>query len=46
MISTDTVDGVPNSSKAPITADIKEKSFRPLWTVLSVRVFRSYDYRC
>jgi hypothetical protein len=39
MISTDTVDGVPNSINAPITADIKEKSLLPLWTVLSVGLF-------
>jgi len=39
MISTDTVDGVPNSSNVPITADIKEKSLLPLWTVLSVGFF-------
>jgi hypothetical protein len=39
MISTDTVDGVPNSVNVPIAADVKETSRRPLWIVLSVGFF-------
>lgn len=39
MISSDTVDGLPGAYNVPITADKKEKSLLPLWTVLSVGFF-------